>query len=624
MAVLAVILFHLDLLPWGRGYLGVDVFFVISGYLIGGRLADAAAKGWHGLLSFWRRRIVRLWPAASVTMLLSWLAAALVLDRYEYHAFLWQLLGGSTLAANLVLWKQISYFSHDAVIKPLLHMWSLAVEEQFYLALPLVFLLPRGRLLAASLLSLLSVGIWVYTREHAPSSSFYLLPARAWELGAGVVICLAERRWSVAWRKKWPRPALIGELASLALIWLLCFGGIGSREAPAMMACVALSALVLVCPGQAGRRPPGLLVALGDRSYALYLVHWPLIALAHNLWMKALPKTWVVALAVAILVLGDVLFRLIDRRRRQESGWLGWFLLHAGLAIAAGMAILSAPSAVQGGNWRQPNEGLGQACNNAEIFDPAKACKSGPHPHVLVWGDSFAMQLVPGLAARIPGGVLQATHVVCGPLMDVAPVNDAYPKAWAQGCLRWNASVLGALRRDPQIRVVILASILSQYVEEGESGWQVIRPQGDGRLVVGARRDDLLVRDLHRTIAAIRAMGREVWVYRPQPYANFDIGRCLARRADRLAVMDAPSDCSFAADAMIPVGVDRWLKAALAPEEGGLFVLDPWPALCQGGRCVPMRNGYPLFADRVHLSRPGSVWVAQRLSMPPDMIHRPH
>lgn len=266
----------------------------------------------------------------------------------------------------------------------------------------------------------------------------------------------------------------------------------------------------------------------------------------------------------------------------------------------------------------QANEGLGEACNKAPLFDFERACHTGAHPQVLVWGDSFAMQLVPGLAARIPGGVMQATHVVCGPFADIAPINAAYPRTWAQGCIDWNASVIAALRRDPQIRTVVMASILSQYVEGGEDGWQVLRRQ-DGRLRQVGRDDARLSADLRRTIGMIRALGKQVLIYRPQPYGDFDIGRCLARRADGLAVMGVAGDCGFASDSALSVSVDRWLGAAA--RGAGATMLDPWPVLCPAGRCAAMRDGVPLFADRVHLSRSGSLWLARRLSIPPDMLN---
>lgn len=618
LAVVAVVLFHLDLMPSGYGYLGVDVFFVISGFLIGGKLEDVALTGQWAPAAFWKGRMVRLWPAANWTMTITWLGAALLLDRYEYHKFLWQMLGGVGFSANMVLWKQIDYFSNDAAIKPLLHMWSLAVEEQFYLLLPLLFLLRRGRLIWLSLMIMASFGLWLYARQHAPSAGFYLLPARGWELGCGVALAMTVRRWPM---HQTSLPAvgrgLGAVIAAGLLVALLTMGKALIDEGAAVPLAVVLTGALLVWPGQADRSIPVALVGLGNRSYALYLTHWPIIALVNTVWLSA-PPVWARLLVVAAIVAsGELLYRAVDHRRRNRQIWRSMLIWHGALALMAVLSILRADPDTKRGGFRAANEGLGLACNKAPVFRFADACRSGPHPQVLVWGDSFAMQLVPGLASVVPRGVVQATHVVCGPIAGIAPTNDAYPLTWAADCIGWNESVLAALRQDQSIRYVVLASILSQYVENAEPGWQVVEKSG-GTLNRHPRDNAALSAAWRSTIAQIRAMGKDVIVYRPQPYADFDIGRCLARAMDGMTIRGAASDCSFSASQPMAQRIDLWLNDALKGTDAKL--LDPVPTLCPARHCIPMRDGVPLFADRVHLSQPGSAWVLHRLPISSRMI----
>lgn len=191
IAVLAVVLFHLDAPGCTRGYLGVDVFFVISGYLIGGRLEHMAKTGAgpRALALFWQKRIVRLWPAAVVTMAATALASAWLLDSREWTLFLRQLGGAAALAANIVLWQQTDYFGGTAGTKPLLHFWSLAVEEQFYLLAPFAFIL-RDKIRRQAIVAILtacSFALWLWLTPRSPSAAFYFLPTRAWELGLGVM-----------------------------------------------------------------------------------------------------------------------------------------------------------------------------------------------------------------------------------------------------------------------------------------------------------------------------------------------------------------------------------------------------------------------------------------------------
>lgn len=610
VAVLAVVLFHLDLLPHGLGYLGVDVFFVISGYLIGGKLEDAAAEGRLRFGAFWARRVVRLWPAASITLLASWVGSALLLDSYEKRLFLEQVIGAATLSANVVLWRQVDYFGSGAVIKPLLHVWSLAVEEQFYLLLPFLFLIKsaRWRWVMLSLAVVVSLGLWLYALQHAPSAGFYGLPTRIWELVAGVIAALGQRRLAGPAAGMVRAGPWLGPVMASCILMILIAGHALMGEALAMVSAVAATACLLLAQGNIGFAVPRWLVAIGDRSYVLYLVHWPIIALAHNMALHGLPDGAVVALLAGIMVATEVLYRAVDRRARPTTHWWRWMVVHAMIALAAGVSLWRADGAQATGDFRQASEGLSIRCNKAPLFDPAQACRSGPRAEVMVWGDSFAMQLVPGLVATVPGGIVQATHVACGPLLGVAPTNGAYPEAWARGCVDWNASVLAGLRHMPQVKTVLLASIMSQYVAGAEPGWQLyeggaVTHQDNGRAAAA----------LLRTVAAIRAMGKRVILYRPQPYGDFDIGRCLARRQEGLPVFGVAKDCSFAMDEgdSASARVRGFMAKALA--DGTVANIDPAPALCVQGVCRPWRDGVPLYADKVHFSPQGSIWLAHRL-----------
>lgn len=620
LAVLAVVLFHLDLLPRGLGYLGVDVFFVISGYLIGGKLEDAAEGGHLRLGAFWARRVVRLWPAASVTLLVSWVAGAVLLDPYEMRLFLGQLAGAATLTANVVLWRQVDYFGSGAAIKPLLHVWSLAVEEQFYLLLPFLFLSKparcRGGLLVLAMA--VSLGLWLYALQHAPSAGFYGLPTRVWELGVGVLAALGQRRLPDVAQTMERAGPWIGPAAGLGVVLLLVAGHALIGEAAAMAMIVVATVCLLLAQGNVGVRFPVWLMGIGDRSYALYLSHWPIIALVHNMALHDLPGRVILALAGVIALATELLYRGVDRRVRPVGHWLRWLAVHGLIALAAGGMLWWGVGVAVDGGFRQASEGLSLACNRAARFDPAQACRSAPQADVLVWGDSFAMQLVPGLI--VPGaggsGIVQATHVTCGPLLGLAPTNDSNPPGWARDCIGWNDSVLAGLRHMPQVRTVVLASIFSQYVAGVEPGWRLYRREGGATV---PQDDRLVAAALLRTVAAIRATGRRVILYRPQPYGDFDIGRCLARRQAHVPVFGAAQDCSFPRDGAASARVGGFLTAALAG--GGIATIDPEPVLCQQDLCRPTRDGVPLYADRVHLSPEGSIWLARRLGLAARINH---
>jgi len=187
LAVLLVIFQHAKAGFLPAGYLGVDIFFVISGYLITGILAREHARGGIRFGAFYFRRARRLLPAAGVTFAVTAVLAYVLLDAVEWRDFTRQLAGAVTFTANFVLLGQTGYFAHAAELKPLLHVWSLAVEEQFYLLLPALLALAPRRAWAPLLTGLLvaSLALCLWWEGSRPDAAFYLLPARAWELGIG-------------------------------------------------------------------------------------------------------------------------------------------------------------------------------------------------------------------------------------------------------------------------------------------------------------------------------------------------------------------------------------------------------------------------------------------------------
>lgn len=197
VAVLPVILFHAGVPALSGGYLGVDIFFVISGFLITGILARDLQAGRFSLARFYERRARRILPALTVVLLACLPPAIAWLSPNELRLFAESLLATALSVSNILFWQQLDYFGPDAHRLPLLHTWSLGIEEQFYLLFPLPLLfLWRRRLALPGTLALLAASLafafWLFPR--APSATFFLLPTRAWELLAGAALALAAPR----------------------------------------------------------------------------------------------------------------------------------------------------------------------------------------------------------------------------------------------------------------------------------------------------------------------------------------------------------------------------------------------------------------------------------------------
>ena len=639
-AVLLVVLYHARVPGFSAGYLGVDVFFVVSGYLITRLVAQGLTRGTFTFKDFYLRRARRLLPAALVTLLGAALAAPWILTRPELDDFLAQLVGAVTFSANVVLWRQSGYFAGAAEMKPLLHTWSLAVEEQFYFVLPaLMAFTPRSAwrwVVGVGLLGSLALAVWM---RESTAVAFYLLPTRAWELLAGSALALAGTGAaaggvaggsqppapSAPWGT-FPRRAYLPALAALALLPCLDLGLF--HPGPAALGVCIATVVVLARGWERGldTLPGRGLRWLGDISYSLYLVHWPLFAFFNNAWLsepEAQPWTARLALVAASLVGAALLHRTVEVPFRHAGASspprsAGRFVVGAVLTSLVVVAVgymgrrAFAPDAARGA-FRVHEKGLDAACDYEAPFDPRTACRSTPTPTWLLWGDSFAMQYEPGLATGAsPLPFVAATRSRCSPLLGIASLapEKGYGESWGQDCVDANARMLAYVEETPAIEGVVLAGRLSLFVEDGAR----VLSRTSGNNAVGPGGGDVALAGLQRTVAALHALGRRVVFLGHAPSTGFDTGRCLERRRSGLRVLGVDAGCTLAYADYTRRSAPVLALYARIPAEVGIDVLRP-DELCTGGTCPAELDGVPLYRDGIHLSREGSIAVADTLRL---------
>jgi peptidoglycan/LPS O-acetylase OafA/YrhL len=351
LAIIPVVLFHAGIAGFSGGFVGVDVFFVLSGYLITGILIRSAEDGTFAILDFYERRARRILPALFAVMLACTPFAWRWMEIVDFRNFGESLAAVSLFASNFLFWSESDYFGGDADQKPLLHTWSLAVEEQYYIVFPILLILiwryRQGALpyvLAA--LALISLGIAEWGWRHAPTANFYLFPSRAWEILTGSLCAWAQ--WRGGTRRH-------GGLAwvGIAMIMAAVFVFDETTPFPSLLALLPVIGTALVVRyGTQGTGAARMLstrgfVWVGLISYSTYLVHQPLLAFT-RIFSLSEPSTALMAgMAALSFPLGWLSWRYVERpfrRRGRGAIWPGTRFLAvsaAGLAcfVAAGAAV---------------------------------------------------------------------------------------------------------------------------------------------------------------------------------------------------------------------------------------------------------------------------------------------
>lgn len=623
IAVLAVLAHHAHVPLVKGGYLGVDIFFVVSGYLITGLVARAMRDGRFSFGAFYWRRAWRLLPAAYVMYLACIVASPWMLTITEQRDFFKQLLGALTLTGNIALWLQTGYFEQAAELKPLLHVWSLAIEEQYYLLLPLAMALvgPRRWRVPALLATLVSATVCFVLMASKPGAVFYLLPTRAWELGVGSVAALWTARPVnlAAPSARWESfgTLCLAVLAVLVLYpWQPTHPGWATAMACVMTGVVVANGLRWLGTSYAS----GVLTWFGDRSYSLYLVHWPIFAFFNSAnnsggglpwWVRLLLMLASVALAALMYRYVESPLRAVGHRDVRWSRLLQLLAVTLTIPLFALVVFFFTKDKHDYQHRLRPNVGLDVACDQYYGWKDLSECRTGRGANgVTIWGDSFAQHWVVGLK-ELGVPLTQWTRSSCAPLVAFAFLaNDGLNEHTARLCIGFNADVLKRLLAGgPGIpEVVVLAS------PWGYRGDLVgMSTTGELASVTLSSVGDSLVAQ----IQALRVAGKRVVLLAPPPSPGFHVGRCVERRDSKLLSFGGPADCTFTlSDARKrSESATAFLESVAA--RSGVAVIDPTPAICNAAtdRCETEIDGSILYRDWSHLSYEGSVVLARRMRL---------
>lgn len=625
IAVLLVLVFHFRLVPGGDvGFIGVDIFFVISGYLITGILFNDLEQGRFTFSEFYVRRIRRLAPAFFVTLILTVGLGAWILFPADFRELSKQVLSAQFYVSNFYYWKNVSYFGLSAQAAPLLHTWSLAVEEQFYLLYPvLVFVLHRfyrkyfwWALAGVGLLSLmLSLGL----SGTKPGFSFYLLPTRAWELILGGLIVPLQARLRGADKSRIDAAVAV---ASVMLLVVALFVHRPDMALPgyfSLLPTVAAAGLIVAGDWGGRRLKIGLsfapLVAVGRISYPLYLVHWPLHVFPAIFLGQAYGWIWRCVFFLLSIALATLVWRFVEEPVRNKRvlpsnsallwaygmGLLLTASFYAMTALSNGFPQRFPPAAVRLAEFSDDKVPALTECQ-FEIgnrLDNGFGCvigMTGQGPTWLIVGDSHAWAAHEALDRWLKLSGTSAKFAFrhsCPPLQGISLVADKGV------CEAFNNEIRRYLSRSNSIKHVLLISTWRQFIEGR------IMATETGHVLDVSNDSDAFKEIFHQNFSWLREHGKTSHLWEPVPGALASVPEALARDNVRGVSSELrPSLADYQSDY-------RFLFEAMRSEAELInFVYSPSQFLCASGRCDIEIDGAPLYFDNAHISKSSwPIWL---------------
>ena len=635
VAVLPVIFFHAGFDVFSGGFLGVDVFFVISGYLITAILLKELQAGDFSVLRFYERRARRILPALIFVILCCLPFAGWLMLPDELQGFGQSLISVATFSSNIYFWRKTDYFNPTAEEMPLLHTWSLAVEEQFYVLFPLLLLAlwrfgTRRLAFILSAMIITSLGLAELGWRTHTTANFYLLPTRSWELLSGSLIALLTLKNVLPIK----RERISSFLAALGLVMICAPIFIYGEQTPfpsvyALAPVLGTGLIISFATSKclAGRllasRP---LVFVGLISYSAYLWHQPLFAFARIISIQSPSVRIMQILAVGSLVLAFLTRKYVELPFRIKNRVSGKSLFRVSLAsllatMVLGMTLHSfyqfRGAGTHYGALLQHNEstsvnvGLkGETCsppsNVVEDFAP---CSTRPGARILLWGDSFAMHIAQ-LFESNDLGLVQTTMSSCFPSTRLTPYKNtlAYSEAWARKCHAHSNAVMRLALSSKDISVVVLSSTFT---------WPLKYQVFDGKNFRKPDYDEWLAA-ISNDISLLRSQGKKVVIVSPTPTSRtkFDFIKCskkmlMAHQSTSALTSTELAKCNFERNSG---RLDEFLIDITKTADVAVVNLSQY--LCDSNAvCSPFVNGELVYRDWGHLSPYGSRVLAREFQI---------
>ena len=619
IAVFAVLLFHFFPNRAPGGFAGVDIFFVISGYLVTGIIYSDVIKSSFSFVSFYQKRVRRIFPSLILTLFLCFGIGWVLLMADELLNLGLHLFAGSTFLSNFLLFKESGYFDKSSDLKPLLHLWSLCIEEQFYMIWPLLIFASHklGKVRVASALWIVfaaSLGLNLYLTPINPIFSFFLLPTRLWELALGGLLVFNRRHLDFS-------------IVGLACITLTFYTLNKETNFPGSWALLpTIGTACIILSGSNGRFNKLLswkpLVYAGLISYPLYLWHWPLISFAHIFFSGPVPVFVRLCLIIVSCILAIFSYEFLEKPLRKKMvSWRQTASICSGLIIAGLVGLLIWK--MEGASFRYPEletiRQTGKRFVSTKDSPDSQVCqsrimniemcaisKSAQNPTVALIGDSHANHFYPGLKEyyhQTGENLLLLYKSATPPLYKTAVENAALPNL---------DDVFNFIESTQSIHTVIISSFWASYfTAEGVqvSDFKYYNPIIDPSHPELKAKDKIFTEAFSRTIEHVLSKQRKLIVFYDIPSLPFHLEKCLPRPFRNA------SNCSFdqSIDDEKQNGYRKAMREILK-KYPTIQVFDPVPYICKEKVCQVIKDDSSLYSDDFHLSIQGSKLMGRTLA----------
>ena len=637
IAVVPVILFHAGAPGFAGGYVGVDIFFVISGYLITSIIMKDVERQRFSLVDFYERRARRIMPALAVVVACSTIAAYLLMPPNYLTQYAQSVVAVMLFAANIYFYLTTNYFATEADEKPLLHTWSLGVEEQFYVFFPLLImaLMPFGRRVLYAAMIVLAITSLAFAHflliKGELAANFFLIFSRTWELVLGAMVALVPS--ALLTRNRWVNQLL--SCAGLsAIVYAIAVFDVNTPF-PSVYALVpVVGACLLVMFAQPGTwawrlLSQRILVAIGLISYSLYLWHQPLFSFLRLKWIGEPPAlAFAVAMALTFILAYlswkyvEQVFRDRKRYSRQaiftgSAAFLSIFML-IGLSGHLTKGFTGRAEVDYSASIRPSPKRNDCHQSFGETFDPEKACRYfGDRITWAAFGDSHMVEPAYALAQKLQAdnqGVLHLSYSACPPAL-LFEVD-------VKGCHQWINDAVTYLEQRDEIRNVLLGFRYSLFLHGDQLDHYPGVPNEDpaehmltGKPLSADAARELYWRSLNTMIARLTAAGKKVHIIYPMPELPLHVEKAVFSKVAFAAETVLPIERTTTADYYRQRNQFILQKLDSLPYSDQLIAIKPFDIFCRDGYCPAVRDGKALYFDDDHLSIVGAAILLENINI---------